>query len=117
MLNTVASYQYDPIGYVDLDVQDGSTWQELERRVQRSKTLDGGAVVADGGFSDGDRSIELTWANTSQAVHESVARLVQLYTRLVVATRDGVFLVAPERYSPSADTCTLRLLALEKLSA
>lgn len=117
MLNFVAAPLYDPLGYVQLSVDDSSTWQEIERRVQRSKTLDGGAVVHDGGFSDGDRSIEITWLNTSQTSHEAISRLVQLYTQLVIATRDGVFLASPERYSPGAETNTLRLLALRKLSS
>lgn len=117
MLNAVAAYEYDPAGHVLLSAMEDKSFQDLSRRVQRSKTLDGGAVVADGGFSNSDRVITIKWLNTDENTHEAIARLFQLYTRLVVSVRDGVFLTSPDQYNPGPDTCTLQLLALEKLTS
>lgn len=117
MLNIVSSTVADPAGYVELDVRDDSTAGETRRRVSRIATLDGGVVVNDGGHSAGDRIIELTWASRSQAADDGIDRLVQTYTRVIVVTRAGVFLAAPEAFTPGAEESKLRLLVISKLSS
>lgn len=117
MLHTISTTTYDPFGVVELDCIPTQTTGEVRRRMNRVATLDGGAVVNDYGFTDADRVIELRWAPTSVAVEANVERLVRTYNRLIVSTPAGVWLTAPEYYAPATDESTLRLLALEKLSA
>lgn len=116
MLNTIASPTFDPDGYIELPVRRSQTAGETRRRVNRIATLDLGVVINDFGYSDGDRTLQLVWPARSRAIEEAVDRMVQLYERLHVSTRAGVFLAAPESYNPGADESTLRLLVISKLS-
>jgi hypothetical protein len=117
MLNTISTTTADAAGYVELDVLPDSSEGDILRRVNRVATLDGGVVVNDNGYSEADRTLELAWQPLTVAQEASVVRLLQSYARLQVSTRSGVFLAAPETYSPGADESTLRLLVIEKLSA
>lgn len=117
MLHTLSTPTVDIEGYVELRVRDDQPPGEARRRVTRAATLDGGAVMNDFGFTDADRTIELSWRPTTPGHEASVLRLVELYGRLHVSTRAGVFLAAPESYRQGADESRLRLLVLSKISA
>lgn len=117
MLATLSALVFDFSGYIELDLIPTHTDGEVRRRVNRSPTLDGGAVVADGGFSHGDRTLQLRWKRMDAASEAAVERMVTTYGTLAVSTRAGVFLAAPENYNPAADESELRLLVLSKLSA
>lgn len=118
MLNVVSTLEFDLGGYLEIEVTPQTTAGEVRRRMNRVATLDGGAVVNDGGYSEADRVIELAWLTPAyQTLGAEVERLVRLYTRLRVATAAGVFLAAPESYTPGAAESKLRLLVLSKESA
>ena len=116
MLVTLSTMTADLAGHVELPVNADSTGGETRRRVSRIATLDGGAVVNDGGYTAADRVLELAWVSDSATREAAVRRLVELYHQVVAATRDGVYLVALESYSPGADESTLRALVLQKLN-
>ena len=107
---------FDPLGVVPLDVTADTTFGELRRRMNRVATLDGGAVFNDFGYSEADRSIKLVWTPASAEQEAAVARLVQLYAQITVASADGLFLAAPEVYTPGATESTLSLLVARKLA-
>ena len=117
MLNVVASSVWDLGGHVELHVHDNNTSGATRRRVSRIATLDGGAVFNDAGFSEADRTIELTWPSMDADIDANIDRLVQTYTRLTVVTRDGAYLAAPEAYTPGRPDSRLTLLIVSKLSA
>ncbi|NCC23019.1 MAG: hypothetical protein EOM26_11265 [Alphaproteobacteria bacterium] len=50
-----------------LDIAPSSDTRTRTRRISRSPTLDGGAVVNDGGYSESDRTITLGLRNVSRA--------------------------------------------------
>lgn len=113
----LSSPTFDIAGHVALDVFPRSAFHGVRRRVSRVATLDGGAVINDFGFSHGDTTIDLSWRPVDDAERESVARLIELYGRINIATRSGVYLAAPESYEPGPDEARLRLLVMSKLSA
>jgi hypothetical protein len=117
MLTTLSSTTADLDGFVELQTTPETTDGETGRRISRVATLDGGAVVSDGGYSEADRTIELAWRPQTFTDDSLVARLVQLYDRVQVSTRSGCYLAAPEVYRPGATESTLRLLVVAKLSA
>ena len=117
MLATISTQVWDAQGYIELDVLPGQTVGETRRRMNRVATLDGGAVVNDSGFSEADRTIDLKWKPSVEALEVLVDRLVRFYGRLNVSTRSGFYETAVEAYTPSDDESTLRLLVLSKLSA
>jgi hypothetical protein len=116
VLNVLSAPTFDLSGYLELQVRDDTSFVEASRRVNRVKTLDGGVVINDGGFSDGDRTITLRWTPTSSEVEANVERLLQTYALLVISTRSGVYSAAPDRYAPGGDESSLTLLVFEKLS-
>lgn len=108
---------YDPLCPVDIDALPTTTAGDLTRRVSRSATLDGGAAIDDGGFSEADRTIEVFWATGTDAAEERVRRLVRLYPRVTCAFEAGLYLCAPQRYAASDGTSRLTLLVDRKLNA
>lgn len=112
----LSSLTFDPAGSVALIVAPGQTFGDTRRRMNRIPTLDGGAVFNDFGYSEADRSITLSWTVRSAAQEALVARLVQLYARVHVATHQGLWLAALEQYTPGATESSLSLLAVDKLS-
>ncbi|MEY2653625.1 MAG: hypothetical protein RLZZ524_653 [Pseudomonadota bacterium] len=112
---TLSTATFDPSGYIEIEALPSTTAGDASRRVSRVATLDGGAVVNDFGFSDADRVISLKWSPVL-ATDVAVKRLLELYQTVQVATRDGVFLAAPESFTARPTESTLRLLVLERLS-
>lgn len=116
MLATLSALEFDPLGYIELQVRPDSVHQPRRRRVNRIATLDGGAVFNDFGYSDADRTITLRWAPTSQAVEEAVDRMTQLYSQVRAAIGSSIFLASIETYTPGDAESELVLLVAEKLN-
>jgi hypothetical protein len=117
MLTCLSTLTFDLDGFIEVSTSDKMTSGDTRRRVNRIATLDGGVAVNDFGFTDADRTINMIWQPVSRAVEDAIDRLVQTYDRLHVSTRAGVFLAAPETYTPGAAESRLRLLVIEKVSA
>lgn len=116
MRASITTLTYDPNGWAELDCLPATTHGETRRRMNRIPTLDGGAAVNDFGASEADRTIELRWRPRSADTEAVVERLVGLYARLRLATARGVWLVAPEVYTPGATEARLVVLCIEKLT-
>jgi hypothetical protein len=119
MLNVVASYAWDLGGYVELEVDNSNTSGPTRRRVSRIATLDGSAVFNDAGYTEADRTIELSWNSALQSAtaDADIDRLVRTYTRVVVVTRSGAYLASPETFTQGAPDSRLTLLIVSKLSS
>lgn len=113
---TLSPLTFDPLGPVVIDSLASQTLGESRRRMNRIATLDGGAVFNDFGFSEADRTINLSWKVRSAVQEAAVARLVQLYARIHVATPKGFYLAALEVYVPGAQESSLLLLVVDKLA-
>lgn len=61
-----------------------------ERRVSRIKTLDGGTVVNDGGFAQGDRTITLAIPYTD-LLRDLLWNLFKTASYIVITTEEGAF--------------------------
>lgn len=94
----------------DQDNRQGS------RRVSRTKTLDGGVVITDGGYCDGDRDIAIEEPEASLAAVEFARYVVETYSDVMVTMDDGVYNAAPQSYELKAGTLVLKLWIMEKLS-
>lgn len=113
---TLSALVFDPLGSVSLDELPSSDMDGVSRRVNRAKTLDGGVVINDGGFSHGDRTFRVRWRIKSEADFERVQRMARLYSRVHVATRRGLFLAVPESVTRSGRDGTITLM-IEELIA
>ncbi|MCK9362148.1 MAG: hypothetical protein M0P74_00875 [Syntrophales bacterium] len=115
----IATRTYDLIGarvFRDMPRSKDQENRSGARRVSRTGTLDGGCVIADMGFSDGDRGI---YIEEPSATIESVnfARyIVEEYALVIVAMEDGAYEAAPESYAVKDGILSIRLLVSEKVS-
>jgi hypothetical protein len=101
-----------------LDV-DGQSYfgGERRRRVSRVATLDGAAVLNDFGYSDADRALTLAWQPKDEAQEDTVRRITEIYSTVVLCMSDGAYEAAIESFEPQPETSTLRLLVMRRLSA
>jgi len=114
MLVHLAAKLFDLSGAVLLDCMPDTTTGDMRRRVNRVATLDGGAAFNDFGFAEADRTIELRWVPTGAAADATVARLVRLHRWVYVSMPGGLWLAAPEAYTPGAEESRLTLLVSER---
>ena len=113
---TISSTTYDLNGSVQIDPLPGTTEGQVQRRVNRVATLDGGVAVNDRGYSEGDRTLTYIWKSLSKAHNDSIARILRLYPQVHVATPLGVFLAAPQTFTPGQDQSSIVLLVISKVS-
>lgn len=116
MFFAVASPSFDIAGAVVTTCQPGSNPNNFARRVSRSATLDGGAVITDHGFADGDRTIRVKLRpNATQ--YATLNRLCRTYPLLIVSTVELCALAACETFEQDDGEVTLTFLVQSKLSA
>lgn len=115
----IAAPVYDPFGWFVLSQIDGkgSDTAALSRRVTRTATLDGGAVVNDQGYSPADRTIDIQFdAQESEDVVEGMRRLLRLYSSVELTMADGCFNASPSAFRVTSGKATLTLLISEALA-
>jgi hypothetical protein len=86
------------------------------RRISRTATLDGGAVITDGGYSDGDRTITIKQKNCAKEDVDFAKYIIENYALVVLTTEDGVFTAAPESYNVDYEVLSIKLLIKSKIS-
>lgn len=86
------------------------------RRVTRTATLDGGASVADMGYSDSDREINIIEPEASIASAGYARYICENYARVVVSTLDGAYEAVPVSHGLADGELTLKLLVVSKIS-
>ena len=63
----ISTPTFDLNGSLALRLADGSDIKSGARRVSRNATLDGGAVITDGGYSDADRTLVIRYSEMTEA--------------------------------------------------
>lgn len=81
--------QYSPL--VLHEIPGSSNTRSAARRLSRSATLDGGAVIDDAGFSDGDRTLTVALQEPSGHTYDALKAFIEGDGAQRIATRDGVF--------------------------
>jgi hypothetical protein len=113
----LSSPTYDPAGSVWLTVDPAATkFEECQRRVSRTATLDGGCLIFDNAFSDADRSIAIGFLDMTVAQEDSLRYLFQTYPLLLLAIPRAFMLGAIERMTISDGKGTISFLVKEILS-
>jgi len=105
----------DEAGAVVLRMTQDSKLKSGLRRVSRTKTLDGGCAIYDGGFSHADR----TWsveARVSDAVWDALWAIMITYALVYIATEEGFFSGCLESAVREEDRAVLSILIKEKLT-
>lgn len=110
----IANKSYDIDGNavlkpIDIDLLGG------QRRATRTRTLDGGVVITDGGFAHGDRTLNVTVTHTD-ALKNILWALFQNANQIVVTTDDGAFLATFQGMTASDGKIKLSIWVKEIIS-
>lgn len=82
------------------------------RRVSRTATLDGGAVVYDTGYSVADRNITVS---TDIVYLDWIQRMVKLYGMVNVITEEGAFRGVPKDWRIRDNRAEMEILIMEEI--
>ena len=99
------------------EIPGSSNLRSTTRRLNRTATLDGGAVIDDAGYSDGDRTLTIALQQPTASVHASLQALIEGGGTQRVATRDGTFEGGISRVTEqNGQLLTVQFLVETKLS-
>ena len=103
---------FDPNGEARIVPLKQSDLNNFSRRVNRIATLDGGAVMNDGGYSDADQTFRVSFKKDGQ--FENIKRMFQLYPLLNISHRNSFYTAAPENIVERDGLVTITLLIMKK---
>lgn len=88
----------------------------VSRRAQRVATLDGGAVLVDGGYSAADMVFALSMPDATGAVRSALAALLANYPQLILSCADGCYSILLSNLDSKSGQTTATAYVLEALS-
>lgn len=89
--------------------------RENSRRTTRTKTLDGGVVVTDGGTSHGDRTFEIA-VDSDATLWAALWAMFNIVSWVTVTTDEGCFLGVMDSLRDSDGKIIIKVLVSESLS-
>jgi hypothetical protein len=111
----IASQTYDADGAFILSPLADTSIRDMERRLTRTKTLDGGVVITDGGYSVGDRTLDIV-VTSERELALSLAALLEDALWVIVSTEEGCYLAKFQELRDRDGKLTIRALIKEDLS-
>lgn len=95
---SLCSFLFDYSGdhrfLVDMDKSDFSL---MSRRVSRTATLDGGALIIDNGYSASDATFSIIIPNMSFSDRAAILATLQRHSLIILSCKTGCFLGVVER--------------------
>jgi len=112
---TITPRTFDPVGSLVIHELPSSRLGERTRRFNRSKTLDPvGVHVQDFGLYDGDRTLQIQW-RPNEAEYRAANRMMELYSKVTVAIRDGIYYAMITRIDRSGDEASMEIIVEQKI--
>jgi hypothetical protein len=90
--------------------------RENTRRLSRTATLDGGAVITDSGWSDADRSFEFSVKQVPDYLRDALWAMYLGESRVHLACPEGVFAGYLQRIRIAGADVTVSFMVQEKLT-
>lgn len=90
MYIAIATLTFNLDGYLFFKAGPGTSLFNLNRRVSRTQTLDGGVFLDDRGFTHGDRSLSIV-ATLTRDEFDRIREISQNYGSIRVSFIDGVY--------------------------
>lgn len=90
--------------------------RRADRRVNRQKTLDGGVVITDGGYADGDRDMAFR-VPSEETLWNALWSFFQTASLVTVSVADGCYLAALKRIREASGVIHIEVMVKHKLSA
>ena len=104
-----------PEGFVALDTKTAPP-RDGSRRISRTATLDGGAVITDGGVTDADRSMEFTVAQVPEDIQNALWAMFQAEDLVLLSCPEGVFSGYLQRVKITASGVSIGFMVHEKMT-
>lgn len=101
--------------YVTLNVPAAPV-RENTRRLSRSATLDGGAVITDSGYSDADRTFSFSAVSISPSAADRLWAFFESESLVGLACPEGFFVGYIESVKIDGDTADVSFLVFEKIT-
>ena len=108
---------FDPAGSFVAEPLMDSALCPAARRVSRTATLDGNAVLEDLGYTPADATLTIQFRIRSPEEEARLLRLIRIYPILNLSTQYGAYRGVADLYTPSPGKTTLRFLVQSQLSA
>ena len=89
--------------------------QATGRRARRVATLDGSAVLVDGGYSTADVTYELQIPDSDGAHFDAINRLMQYHSTAILSCSQGCFLVLLANLQPDGQQTFVNAEVLETI--
>lgn len=89
--------------------------RDMSRRIQRTKTLDGGCVITDGGASAADRTLSIA-ANADEALWNIIRNIYTQALWVTVATDEACFLAKIEKIQNRGGKIAITILIYQDLT-
>ena len=90
--------------------------REGSRRLSRTATLDGGAVITDGGVTDADRSFDFTAIQVPEEIRETLWAMFQSQDLVHLSCPEGVFSGYLQKVRITTSDVSLSFMVCEKLT-
>ena len=91
--------------------------RENTRRLSRSATMDGGCVITDSGYSEGDRTLSFSAANVSESICDRLWAFFEDESMVHLSAKEGFFSGYLESVSiDSAGNVDISFLVKEKIA-
>jgi len=92
MIVSFCSALFDYVGDHLLDIDmNNSNLSALSRRVSRTATLDGGALIVDNGYAASDATFVLSVANITPEQHAALSATIKRHSQLTLSCIAGCF--------------------------
>ena len=115
MIGIASDLWMDENGAFILQALPETRTREGARRLNRRKTLDGGVVITDGGFSEGDRSMSIQVTATEE-LWAALWYFFQNVNQVVISADGSCYLGMLERVSEADGKVSLNMMIQEKIS-
>jgi hypothetical protein len=112
----ISTITADTSGNVIIEPNANTKMKNNTRRAIRTKTLDGGVVFTDSGYTDGDRTFQIH-SNVTKETWDKIWNIFKSYTLVQVASEDGFFSAAIESARYEENEAILSILIKERLDA
>jgi hypothetical protein len=117
MIISLCSYLADSAGNFMFAVQDNdSDFSFMSRRVSRSATLDGGAIIVDNGYSASDATFNIVPRDIDNATRLSILAMVKRHSALLVSVGGNIFQGVVETVSDK-DALKIKFLVSKQLNS
>lgn len=103
----ISTISFNPVGSMIFEADQNTDIFDYKRRISVAKTLDGGSVVIDSGYSDTDRTISIDLNNVDYTLVDNLRNICQTTSKILLFLNDGAYKAVVEEVnanygSPSA---------------